>query len=130
MSDQDVKTTESNFRYRRIQNVIGWTVEVLDGDEVVASGNFTRVPGPRPVYWSHGLTVQEKYRRMGLSTAVHEILFEAIPDNAVVLLTVAHGNFAQKQRMQKLGYNLVVEADGYNVYATHKPTNEAMKEVT
>lgn len=92
------------------------------GVSLIALATWTKMPGPRNVYWSHGLVIPEEYRRQGLSTHMHEILWEHVPYGSVVMLSVAHGNQAQHKRMTKLGYEKILNASQpeYYVYAKYK----------
>lgn len=116
--------------YRVIRDSGELVCKAVKDDYVIATGTWTRLPGPREIYWSHGLNVDPNYRRRGIATNIREILWDNIGNGAMVMLSVAHGNMAQHEHITKNGYTRAFdnEEEGYCVYFRVK-INESMKEV-
>jgi len=108
------------FKRERGDNFI--KVHAIDGDKVFATGTWTRMPGPREIYWSHGLVVEESYRRNGVATNIREMLLDSVPDGTVIMLSAAHGNTVQHEHVTKLGYDRILEnpQEEFCVYAKVK----------
>lgn len=105
------------IRYCTDGDESGVRAHAVEGHNIVATATWTRMPGPRAIYWSHGLNIPEGYRRQGVGTSLRQLLESCVEDGALVMLSVARGNEPQRRHITKNGYSAVMDCGDFTIYA-------------